>query len=239
MLMPQEAPAQLALSVGLRDDATFDNFHNVGNEAALAQLDEMLSANPVAFRYMLLWGREDSGRSHLLQAACHATAAAGKRSVFLPMAELAAMNTEVFDNLEHLDLVCIDDIDHVLGQPQWEEALFNVFNRLRNHARMLLISASGPAHALSVDLPDLASRLAWGVTYHLHPLDDQEKLQALKMRARQRGMELPDEVARYILHRGSRAMSGLFATLATLDRASLSAQRKLTIPFVREALGWS
>ena len=87
-------------------------------------------------------------------------------------------------------------------------------------------------------LPDLSSRLAWGVVFQLQNLDDQDKQQMLQLRAALRGLQLPDEVARYILSRGARGMGELFTALERLDQASLQAQHRLTIPFVKRVMGW-
>ena len=94
-----------------------------------------------------------------------------------------------------------------------------------------------PVH-LEVTLPDLASRLSWGMVYQLEPLEDEEKVQALLLRARHRGLNLTDDVSRFVLTRGPRDMAGLFEVLEQLDQASLRAQRKLTIPFVKAEMGW-
>ena len=51
-------------------------------------------------------------------------------------------------------------------------------------------------------------------------------------------VHLTDEVGHFILTRGTRSMSALFDLLEQLDQASLQAQRKLTIPFLKETLGW-
>jgi DnaA family protein len=132
----------------------------------------------------------------------------------------------------------MDDLERVLGRRRWEEALFHAFNRLRDAGRRLVVAADVAPRQLEAILPDLASRLSWGTTYHLRSLDDTHCLAALQLRARARGLHLSDEVARYILHRGPRSMDALFDTLEVLDRASMSAQRKLTIPFVKQALSW-
>jgi arsenate reductase (glutaredoxin) len=93
-----------------------------------------------------------------------------------------------------------------------------------------------PPRQLNLGLPDLASRLDWGQIYKLQPLSDEDKLQALQLRARLRGFELPEDVGRFLLKRLDREMRTLFMTLDQLDRASITAQRKLTIPFVKEIL---
>lgn len=228
-------PVQLSLSVNLQDSAHFSNFHLGKNPPIAAHLPEMLEQQ--GFRYVFLWGKQDSGKTHLIQACYHLALSQGKSAAYLSMQELAASAPGQLADLNQ-DLVCLDDLDAVTGIPAWEEALFHLFNRLRDQGKMLLITAgSSPAH-LPVQLPDLASRLAWGLTYQLQSLEDEDKLAALKMRAQQRGLQMPDEVARYLLHRSPRRLSGLFATLDVLDDASLKEQRKLTIPFVRQALKW-
>nr|WP_163503076.1 DnaA regulatory inactivator Hda [Halomonas socia] len=229
-------PAQLPLGVGLRDDATFANFLPAGN----ASLVQTLRAQwqPQGEPFLFLWGASGVGRSHLLQAACHAATDHDKRALYLPLAELGHFPPHMLEDSERLDLVAIDDLDKVLGRRRWEEALFHAFNRLRDAGKCLVIAASAAPRQLDVALPDLASRLSWGTTFHVHPLDDEQRLAALKLRASVRGMQLPDEVARYMLHRGPRRLGEMCDALDTLDRASLSAQRKLTIPFVKQALGW-
>lgn len=229
-------PAQLPLGVGLRDDATFANFLPRGNAALVSALQAQLDADGEAFIY--LWGGEGSGRSHLLQAACHEAGARDKRALYLPLHDLGHFPPHMLEDAERLDLVVIDDIEAVIGRKRWEEALFHGFNRLRDAGKRLVIAATAPPRQLDVKLPDLASRLTWGVTFQIQRLDDDGRFEALQLRARARGMQLPDEVARYILHRGPRRLSELFDALERLDRASLSAQRKLTIPFVKQALGW-
>lgn len=229
-------PAQLPLGVGLRDDATFANFLPRGNAALVAALRAQLDADGESFIY--LWGREGSGRSHLLQAACHAASARDKRALYLPLDELGHFPPHMLEGVERVDLVVIDDLDAVVGRKRWEEALFHGFNRLRDAGKRLVIAAPAAPRQLDIHLPDLASRLTWGMTFQLQNLNDDGRFEALQLRARVRGMQLPDEVTRYILHRGPRRLGELFAALERLDRASLSAQRKLTIPFVKQALGW-
>jgi DnaA family protein len=224
------------LGVGLRDDATFANFHPGPNATLVDRLKRQLDDDGEPFLY--LWGGEGVGRSHLLQAACHAASDRDRRSLYLPLKELGHFPPLMLEEVERLDLVAIDDIARVVGRKRWEEALFHAFNRLRDEGRRLIIAAEAPPRQLAVKLPDLASRLTWGMTFHVQGLGDDDRLAALQLRARMRGMQLPDEVARYILHRGPRKLEALFEALGTLDRASLSAQRKLTIPFVKQSLDW-
>ncbi|SDH96687.1 DnaA regulatory inactivator Hda [Pseudomonas panipatensis] len=232
-------PMQLPLGIRLRDDATFANYYPGANAAALGYVERLCDAEAGwAESLIYLWGVEGVGRSHLLQAACLRFEQYGESSVYLPMADLVQYGPAIFDDLEQLELVCLDDLEALAGLPEWEEALFHLFNRLRDAGRRLLLAASMPPRELPVKLPDLKSRLTLSLIFQLHPLTDEEKLRALQLRASRRGLHLTDEVGRFILTRGARSMEFLFDLLDELDKASLQAQRKLTIPFLKETLGW-
>jgi len=225
------AHPQLPLGIGLKDAATFDNFYTAGNELVIEALQQGTD------RMLYLWGPPGCGKSHLLQALCHATAANGQSPVYLPLQELMALAPELLEGLERQVLIAIDDIQVIAGMPQWEEALFHLYNRVRDHGHRLVVSATVAPAGLALTLPDLASRLGWGPVFQLAFLTDTDKQAALQMRARRRGLEMGDEVAEYLLRRCPRDMDSLFSLLNQLDRASLAAQRRLTIPFVREVLG--
>jgi len=232
-------PIQLPLGVRLRDDATFANYYPGANAAALGYVERMCETDADwAENLIYLWGAPGIGRSHLLQAACLRMEQFGGRAVYLPLDAVAMYGPQLLDNLERCDLVCIDEVDLVAGHPTWEEALFHLFNRLRDAGRRLLLSASAPPREVPIKLPDLKSRLTLALVFQLHGLSDEDKLRALQLRASRRGLHLTDEVGRFILTRGSRSMNSLFELLEQLDHASLQAQRKLTIPFLKETLGW-
>ncbi|RJG10080.1 DnaA regulatory inactivator Hda [Pseudomonas cavernicola] len=232
-------PIQLPLGVRLRDDATFANYYPGANAAALGYVERLCEAEAGwAESLIYLWGGDGVGRSHLLQAACLRFEQRGEQAVYLPLAEVADYGPELLDNLEQCELVCLDDLDAVAGRADWEEALFHLFNRLRDSGRRLLLAAAASPRELPVQLADLQSRLTLALVFQLQALSDEDKLRALQLRASRRGLHLTDEVGRFILTRGTRSMSALFELLERLDQASLQAQRKLTIPFLKEILGW-
>lgn len=227
--------AQLPLGIGLREAATFANFVPGANAAVLHALAQ--ATEPCLY----LWGGAGSGRTHLLQAACHAEAECADRhatgtTVYLPLGMHQEFAPSVLDGLEDLSLVCLDDVQAIAGAPAWETALFHLYNRLRETGTRLLVAGRAAPAGLGLRLPDLISRLNWGPVFQLHALEDEDKILALQLRARARGFELPEDVARYLLRRLPRDMHSLFDMLDELDTASLAAQRRLTIPFVRERL---
>lgn len=233
-------PKQLSLSVALQDEATFANFFAPADSPlvqVVAALQEQLIPGQEPF--LFVWGATGSGVSHLLQATCHSALDSGLTVQYLPLAELIDYPPEaLFDGLEHTDLICLDQLQSIAGNATWEQALFHLFNRLRDSGCRLLVGANASARELGVELPDLQSRLSWGATFHLPLLSDDHKVSLLILRAAERGMEVGDNVARYILNHGARDLSALIAVLDQLDKASLQAQRKLTIPFIKEILNW-
>ena len=232
-------PTQLSLGMRLRDDATFANYYPGANAVTLGYVEHACDTEDQWIDSVLyIWGPAGVGRSHLLQAACLRVEERGGRALYLPLAELAERGPQLLDNVEFCPLLCLDDIQAVAGQRHWEEALFHAFNRLRDAGKQLLIAANAAPRELGVELPDLQSRLSLALVFQLHELSDDDKLRALQLRASRRGLRLPDDVGRFILARSVRSMTVLFDTLEQLDHASLQAQRKLTIPFLKEALGW-
>lgn len=134
-----------------------------------------------------LWGQPGVGRSHLLQAACLRVEERGELAVYLPLAEVAEYGPALLDNLEQSELVCLDDLDAVAGDATWEEALFHLFNRLRDAGRRLLLAADASPRELAIKLPDLQSRLSLALVFQLQQLSDEDKLRALQLRASRRG----------------------------------------------------
>jgi DnaA family protein len=228
---------QLALNIRLREGATFAAYYPGPNQAAAHAL-KTFADQPGGLRQAYLWGAPATGKSHLLQAVCHQASTLGQAGVYLPLAQLQkAAQAEVLEDLDAIDAVCIDDIDAIAGRPVWERALFNLINTVRDAGhRLVLASQCNPA-GMRLGLADLKSRLLWGPVFHLKTLDDETKLAALKICAYQRGLRLKDDAARYLLNNWRRDMGALLEALETLDHASLAAQRRVTIPFIKTVLG--
>ncbi|HFQ91269.1 MAG TPA: DnaA regulatory inactivator Hda [Chromatiales bacterium] len=225
---------QLPLGIRLRSTATLGNFIPSGNEEALACVKRVVAGQTRLGLY--LWGGVGCGKSHLLQAACHALTEQGGTSAYIPLARAGEFNPGLLQGLETMCLVCIDDVDGIAGQEAWEMALFHLYNRVRENDNRMIFSANVSPGAIAVEMPDLKSRLSWGVTVRLAQPDDDLKILILQQWAKERGLHMPKDVAHYLLSRMSRDLHSLSAMLDALDRAALVAQRRLTIPFVRETV---
>lgn len=224
---------QLPLGIRLRAHATFENFFSAGNRQAISTLQHAAECHDAA-TVLYIWGVAGCGKTHLMQAACHRVTARNEMAAYLPLRDYDMFTPALFEKMESLALVCIDDVEAIAGKREWEEAIFHLYNRMQTNGAQLIVSANAAPQGLSLLLPDLVTRLGWGLVFQLNELDDEQKLAALQTRAQAIGMEMADDVARYLFNRTRRDMHTLFALLEVLDRATLAAQRRLTIPFLKE-----
>ena len=228
------AGPQIPLAFSKFEQIDFELFEAGNNQQLVEQLKSLSAGEDKNNLY--LWGPAGSGKSHLMQALCNAAAGHELAVVYIPLSESENFTPAMLEGLENLDLVCLDDVDGIAGNAEWEQALFHLFNRMRDEKTPMVVTACESPRGSSIVLKDLSSRLAWDLVFHIESLNEEESLRALKKRADARGFDLPDEIASYLLRRVSRDMHSLFKLLDGLDRASLVAKKKLTIPFVKNLL---
>ena len=228
-------PLQYTLAVTLPEDETLDSFYAAGQSEAVAFLKHYLRL-PQQQQPVYLFGASGSGKSHLLYASCVQAQEQGLTSQLLTLEDCRSLSPRLLDNLEQLDLVCLDNIQAIAGELSWQTAVFDLYNRMQEQGKALIIVGNEPPVALGLQLADLVSRLQACTGFQLRLLTDEDKQRLLQQKARLRGMELPDEVARYLLNHQDRDIRALVSTLDKLDKASIVHQRKLTIPFLKEIL---
>lgn len=223
---------QLVLPVSLPDTETFTSFNIGYNDLLINYLKAILEKS--GFHSLYFWAQTSSGKTHLLYAACHDLSLFHKLISYIPLEQHQSLTPDILLGLEHYDLVCLDNIDQIAGNLQWEEAIFDLFNRLlENSQAKLLITGNHSPKQIPFCLPDLVSRLEWGQVYQLKELSDEDKIKALQLRAKLRGFELSTEVGLFLLKRVDRDIRSLFNLLDKLDKATITEQRKLTIPFIK------
>jgi DnaA family protein len=218
---------QLALGVRLRADAVFDSFAPGENTELLTALRSSAAAP------LWLWGGRATGKTHLLQAVCART---GDTAAYFPLDRSLALPPEALAGFERTQVLCVDDVDAVAGDQAWEEALFRLFNEAADLRTRLIFAASVAPRQAAWVLEDWRSRAASCVVYQLRELDDAGRVEALRLRAAARGLQLPYETSEYLLKRMPRDLPSLLQILDALDEASLVQQRRLTIPFIRDEL---
>jgi DnaA family protein len=224
---------QLTLGVQLKERATFASFLTARNVELVAHLQHVAGATPAGSTWIA--GPHTAGKSHLLQAVCAATRA-GRRAAYLPLESLLPFGPAAIEGAEQLDVTCFDDVQTVAGLDEWERRLFSLWNQAVERGGTLLFAARENPAQVSFGLADLKSRLASSAVFAVRELNDEEQLQALDLRARLRGFELPAETARYLQRRFPRDMRSLCEVLDTLDDASFREQRRITVPFIKQIL---
>lgn len=242
---------QLPLPVSLPVDETFDSFEAGSNAESVTLLRQLAKALPdwrqtdgmqtlatQQLPMVTLVGSKGRGKSHLLYSLCHDMAARNVPHVYLNLNDLAHWPDNAFEELHALPLICLDNIHALAGQRRWELALFDLLNRVAETQRSVLVCTSqlGPSNP-AFSLPDLRSRLSWGVTYQLHAIDDEQRQQVVRNRARERGLKLSEQALQFLLHHSDRDMPSLISLLDRLDTRSLQEQKKLSVAMVKRELG--
>ncbi len=235
------AGRQLALDVRLRDASSFDNFHDLRNREVLERIKTAVQRVAAAaahggrggFEQIFLWGESGCGKTHLLEAAARRMQEQDLAPAYVPLQLIPTFPPDVLEGLDSSALVCLDDIHVVGGNRQWESALLHLYERTRTAGGLMLVTATANPAYLGTVLPDLATRFGAGLVYQLQALTDDDKIAALCLRAGNRGLDMSEDVARYVLSRYPRDPHALFRLLDRIDQASLAAQRRLTIPFLR------
>lgn len=225
---------QLTLPLYFQEDFTFANFIIGKNEKLMICLQAM--AQGKGERFVYLWGQQAVGKSHLAIGMSQQAVETNLRVFYLPLSQLEDLSPKLIENLETFDLICIDDIHKIAGHKLWEEAIFHLYNRSQSLNSHLIVTGNVSISEMPWLLPDLSSRLLSGMIFQIHELSDAEKIQLLQQRAQQRGLQLSLEVGQYLLRHLPRDLTALLTGLDKLDKASLTFQRKLTIPFVNETL---
>ncbi len=221
---------QLPLDIRLDDSARLDNFY-LGDNQQLVQRLEGLRENHHEFYFV--WGNQSVGKSHLAQAICRDLSEREKVAVYIPL-DNQAMRPEVLEGLEFADVVCLDAFEHIATDPEWEVAIFDLFNRIKLSDKSLLIFSEISIASIQVELADLRSRLTSMEVYKLNGLNPDNQADCIKTLGQHRGLQISDEVASFLMIRTERNVAKIAGMIEQLDRQSLTHQRKITIPFVKQ-----
>ena len=222
---------QIPLEFGFRETADFEHFVE-GPNTEVCMISRSIARGELVHS-IYLWGQVATGKSHLLQAVCNLASQTDLKVAYIPLSQYLELSPEMLEGLENLSMVCVDDIDCIAGQDEWEQSLFYLYNRLREQHKPLIMTGSKGPRDIVFKLEDLKSRIIWDLTYHLQPLSDKDKINLLQKRANTRTFEIPEEVATYLVNNVKRDLPSLLELLDKFDQATLTEKRKLTVPFVK------
>ena len=225
---------QVPLQFEFQSNQTFASFFPGNNAEIIGQLQTL--AGDGSEQQIFLWGETGSGKSHLLQACCQLAKAKGKDPFYLAFSAEKLPNPSLLEGLEQIELVCFDNIQLIAGNAEWERALFGFYNTHRQHSHKLLLAADCPPKYLGYELADLKTRMAWGLTLKIQAMRDDQLIEALTYKAHFLGFDIPPMVGRFLLNHYVHDLQALWRLLDKIDHATLAAQRKLTIPFLKQIL---
>ncbi len=225
---------QLPLHFEFRANQTFNDFFPGINQEIVTHLQQCIAG--LGEQQIFLWGKPGQGKTHLLQACCHQALNQNLSSFYFDLSAAGLPDPSMLSGLDEYEVVCFDNIERIAGNAAWELAFFNFFNRQRDRGHKLIVSASSAPNDIAIRLPDLRTRLNWGLTLKIQPLADNDRIAALIFKADQMGFEIAPQAGRFLLTHYDRDPASLWALLEKLDKASLAAKRKLTIPFLKQIL---
>lgn len=226
--------AQIALGIDLRDDATLESFVSGDNDNILEVISNFIVTPDLEKRILVLTGPKGSGKTHLLQATCYQAEDLGYTSIYLPVRQIKDPNSNYLDGMQSINLICIDDAELIIGKQLFEQRLLDFLNSLEINSGKAIIALN--ESSINYSNSDLQDKLIMSYNMPILPLNDKQKLEAIKSRAQNRGIIVDERVAKFLIRNSKDDLSGLFKHLEKLDLASLEKQRKLTIPFVKDVL---
>ena len=231
-------PKQLIFPFQINQKASFDSFFcSPDNQNLMTRLADIVSSPDTS--ELIIHGEEGSGKSFLMQAICNELSSAEKQFAFIPMKKAFNMGVEIFQNLGSLDAVCIDDLQLILANQDWETALFNLINECQQSNCTLMLSLGGTQPLdESVILPDLLSRIKRMEFIALHAVQDEFFNQAIDFVAQQLDIKIEEAELEFLLKHQTRIFSLLVENIITLDNQAASLKRKITIPLIKETLNF-
>ena len=223
---------QLTLNLAPPPAPTLDNFVPGANAEALAAVRALRTPRPGQTRFLYLWGLTGSGRTHLLHAL--ADAAPDPDSLHPIASRLltpaSPENDFVYDPAIRRWL--IDDCDRLDAARQ--AATFHLFQAVQACPDAVLAAAGQQAPAHLQVMPELATRLGWGLVLQLKPLSDADTATALARTLSERGLSCSPEVIPWLMTHGPRNLGHLRALIDALDAFALARKRAITLPLLRE-----
>lgn len=223
---------QYPLHFEFRANQTFDDFFAGVNEPIIQDLKQCVLG--LGEQQIFLWAKAGQGKSHLLQACCHHAQAHELNSFYFDLARYGLHKPAIFLGLDDFEVVCVDNVDVITGQKKWEEALCAFMQRHYERGHRLIIAATHLPNYMTLSTPNIKNSLSWGMMIQLKTLVDTHSIDALIFKADALGFEISPQVGRFLMIQHHNDIEGLWKALEELDKASLSAKRRLTVPFLRQ-----
>ena len=226
------SPKQLTFPWNKSFHSSFEGFYIDPKNKQLISILENISIN----ENMYIYGLKNSGKTYLLQSLCNKYSKNNKSSLFLPLMDVNKYGVEIIDSIENMDLVCIDGLEAVSQNKEWEIGLFNLINNAQQTGCRLVFTSSSEEGAINFSLADLDSRIRKFQSHEIFPISDDHLLKALKKITNLRSISLGEKEAQYLITYTKRNIADLTIILESLDQLSMENKRRITIPLIKELL---
>ncbi len=225
-------PKQLTFPWNKFNRSTLDRFYISDQNSHLISL--LKDSNFLDDLY--IYGTKESGKTFLLQAMCNLYNLNKKSSVYIPLKKALDYGVDIFEALEDIDLICLDGIEEIITEIEWEKAIFNLINKSLISGCRLILTSSKDLNSLNFTLPDLESRIRKIQSFELFPIDDKDIIDALMHISKLTSINLGDKEAKYLVTYSKRNITNLVHILESLDQLSMEMKRKITIPLIKEVI---
>ena len=228
---------QFALPLAFDRQYSFANFYLSADESGLL-LDEIRKLIEGKGEKLIgIWGREDSGKTHLVNACAVYAHELSFDFQSYDAVQLREYSPEDIGQWSESSLIFIDNLDCLCGRDDWELVLYQLINMCRQGELRCIFSSSLKPSDIPCQLNDLKSRLVWGLLIQLPEMNDMNLRSIIRLRAGRIGLDVSDDVLNFLLTRMGRRVKDQIELLEKLDKASLIHQKKITIPFIKQILG--
>ena len=185
---------------------------------------------------LFIYGTTESGKTFLLQAMCNFYSSNKQSSLYIPFKKVLDYGVDIFEALEDIDLICLDGIEEIITEIEWEKAIFNLINKSLLSGSRLILTSSKDLNSFNFALPDLESRIRKIQSFELFPIKDKDIFDALIYISKLTSINLGDKEAKYLVTYSNRNITNLVHILESLDQLSMEMKRKITIPLIKEVI---
>ncbi|TAJ18517.1 MAG: chromosomal replication initiator protein DnaA [Planctomycetota bacterium] len=234
--------------VVLNPSYRFDNFV-VGpcNRFAHAAAVGVSEAPGKAYNPFFLHGSVGLGKTHLLQSLCYALLERDAQTniLFLScetfvnhfIAALENGDLQKFrSKYRNVDVLVVDDIHILANKERTQEEFFHTFNALHSAGKQIVLSSDSPPKDIPTLQGRLVSRFKWGLVTEIEQPCYETRMAILKRKSRERGSELPDEVARLLAERIDTNIRELEGSVTKILGYAALARAPVSPELAREAL---
>lgn len=224
----------------------FENYCYGDSNLIARTIAESIADDPTnkTFNPMIVFGPTGVGKTHLIQAiGIRIKERNPQARVLYVTARLfqsqytAANHKGQINNFYHfyqsIDTLIVDDVQDLAGKPDTQNTFFNIFNQLHQNNRQIIMSSDCPPSEMDGFEARLLSRFKWGASVELFKPDRELRRRVLIKKARQDGLDLPEDVIDYIVDNVTDSIRELVGVVVSLVAHATVMNCDITLPLAQ------